>query len=285
MKKMFFVFVLIGLALSACNVPVPAGPEGGISLEDQAATIVAQTLQAIDTSGLVPLASPVLEEGPPTYGAPVFPSATEGGPAPTIQPNATPTGGAVTPGAGTGTPGATLLTVDSNTNCREGPGTTYKVIIVLVAGTQYQMIGRTEDNKYWIVTEVGKPNACWVPAEMSNAFGNTSLLPISTPSAPTASASGAPAAPTGLKYNYNCAFNANASYTITVTLGWSDRSSNEQGFYVYRNGALVATLAAGVTTYTESFVGTASQPNTYQIAAFNATGQVLGGSQTFACSD
>ena len=204
-------------------------------------------------------------------------SATDGGPAPTIQPNATPT-------AGTGTPGATTLTVDSNTNCREGPGTTYKVVIILVPGTTYQMIARSQDNKFWIVSEIGKPNSCWVPAEMSNAFGNTSLLPVTTPAASTASASGAPAAPTGLRYNYSCAFNADASYQITVSLSWTDRSDNEQGFYVYRNGALVATLAAGATTYADIFVGTASQLYTYQVASFNATGQVLGGAQAFSCS-
>lgn len=281
MKKIFFVFVLLGLLLSACNVPLPAVPENNIPLEDQAATIVAATLTAV-ANGNGPAAQP-LPSATEESQQPLA-TATEGGPAPTIQPNATPTGGAVTPTPGTGTPGAALLTVDSNTNCREGPGTNYKVVIVLVAGTQYQMIARTEDNKYWIVTEIGKATSCWVPAEFSNALGNTSLLPVTTPSAPTASASGAPAAPTSLKYNYSCAFNADASYTITVQLSWTDRSDNEQGFYVYRNGNLIATLGAGTTTYADVFVGAASQLNTYQIASFNATGQTLGGAQSFSCN-
>ena len=277
MKKIISVFVLFGFMLSACNVPLPAVPENQISMEDQAATIVAATLTAVANNDpdVQPLPSATQESKP-------LVTATEGGPAPTIQPNATPTGITSTPG--TGTPGATLLTVDSNTNCREGPGTTYKVVIILVPGTTYQMIARSQDNKFWIVSEIGKPNSCWVPAEMSNAFGNTSLLPVTTPAASTASASGAPAAPTGLRYNYSCAFNADASYQITVALSWTDRSDNEQGFYVYRNGALVATLAAGATTYADIFVGTASQLYTYQVAAFNATGQVLGGAQAFSCS-
>ena len=272
MKKIFVFFVLIGFVLSACNMPLPTGPEGGVSLEDQAATIVAGTLTAVanDNPLIQPLPSATEESQP-------LASPTEGGPAPTIQPNATPT-------AGTGTPGATTLTVDSNTNCREGPGLNYKVVIVLVPGTTYQMIARSQDNKYWIVTEIGKAASCWVPAEMSNAFGNTSLLPATTPAASTASASGSPAAPTGLRYNFNCAYNADASYTITVNLGWTDRSDNEQGFYVYRGGALVATLGAGTTTYTDIFVGTGSQLNTYQVASFNAAGQSLGRSESFACS-
>lgn len=272
MKKIFFVLVLIGFALSACNVPLPNTPEQTISLNDQAATIVASTLTAVanDNAPLQPLPSATEELQP-------LATATEGSPAPTIQPNATPT-------VGTGTPGATLLTVDSNTNCREGPGTSYKVVIILVPGTQYQMISRTQDNKYWIVTEIGKSTPCWVPAEFSNAFGNTSLLPVTTPSAPTALASGSPAAPTGLRYNYNCAFNADGSYVINVSLSWSDRSDNEDGFYVYRNGALIATLGANTTVYAESFTGTAAQVNKYQVASFNVAGQSLGGAQSFSCS-
>lgn len=272
MKKIISVFVLFGFILSACNVPLPAVPEDQISMEDQAATIVAATLTAVANNDLdaQPIPSATEESKP-------LATATEGGPAPTIQPNATPT-------VGTGTPGAALLTVDSNTNCREGPGTTYKVVIILVPGTNYQMIARTEDNKYWIVTEIGKATQCWVPAEFSNALGNTSLLPVTTPSAPTALSSGSPAAPSGLRYNFSCAFNADASYTINVSLSWTDRSDNEDGFYVYRNGALIATLAAGTTAYVDSFVGSASQLNTYQVASFNVAGQTLGGAQSFSCS-
>lgn len=272
MKKIFFVLVLLGFTLSACNVPVPTAPANNLSLEDQAATIVASTLTAVamNNPDIEPLPSATEELQP-------LATATEAGPAPTIQPNATPT-------TGTGTPGATLLTVDSNTNCREGPGTSYKVVIILVPGTNYQMIARTQDNKYWVVTEIGKANQCWVPAEMSNALGNTSFLPVTTPSAPTSVASDIPAAPTTMRYNYSCNFNADGSYSINVALTWSDRSNNEQGFYVYRNGALVATLAAGVTSFTESFNGTASQVNTYQVASYNATGQSLGKSESFSCS-
>lgn len=270
MKRIIFPFTLIVFLLSACNLPLPA-PTQSVSLEDQAATIVAATLTAVANDH--PSAQPLPTA---TEASQPLATATEGGPAPTTQPNATPT-------LGTGTPGATLLTVDSNTNCREGPGTSYKVVIILVPGAQYQMIARSADNQYWVVTEIGKATPCWVPAEMSNAFGNTSLLPVTTPSAPTALASGSPAAPTGLRYNYNCAFNADASYTINVSLTWSDRSDNEQGFYVYRDGALIATLAANTTFYAESFIGTALQVITYQVASFNAAGQSLGKSESFSC--
>ena len=35
MKKIFFVLALIAFTLSACNLPLPTGPQGGIPLEDQ----------------------------------------------------------------------------------------------------------------------------------------------------------------------------------------------------------------------------------------------------------
>jgi hypothetical protein len=267
MKKMFSIFSLLVIALSACGPPSTQGPT--LSVNQQAATVVSLTLTAIAQGGKLPLASP-------TAGATKTPlaSPTASGDAPTIQPNVTPT-------ALTGTLGATILTVDSNTNCREGPGLNYVVVIVLVPGTTYQMIARTADNKYWVVAEIGKSNTCWVLAEMSNAFGNVNLLPVTTPSAPT-SAAGALQAPTGLGWAHTCAFNG-ASYDITVVLRWADRSNNETGFRVYRDNALVEELPANTTTYTDVFAGGAAQVNTYRVSAWNANGEALGSSISFSC--
>ena len=269
MKKLFFLLGLVTIVLSACNYPVPAAPSG-LSPNQQAATIVAQTLTAVAGGGTTPLASPTLGETQPLA------SATSSGATPTIQLSATPT-------TGTGTATATTLTVDSNTNCREGPGTTYKVVLVLVPGTTYQMIGRTADNKSWVVTELGKATPCWVPAEMSNAFGNVNLLPVTTPSAPTASAAGSVSAPTGLRYTYFCTYNGFNS-DITVTLTWTDRSDNETGFRVYRNNTLVVDLAANTTTYTDTFAGSDVVANSYRISAYNSLGEALGSPISFSCS-
>jgi hypothetical protein len=267
MKKIIAVFALLVIALSSCNFP--SAQNSGLPIEQQAATVVAKTLTAIASENPVPLASPTAgaTEQPPA-------SPTGSGEAPTIQPTVTPT-------AGTGTPTATTLTVDSNTNCREGPGLNFVIVIVLVPGTNYQMIARTADNKYWVVTEIGKSNACWVPAEMSNAFGNVNLLPVTTPSAPT-SAAGSLQAPTGLAYQYSCAFNGINS-DITVNLRWSDRSNNEAGFRVYRDGALVVELPANTTTYTDLFAGGAAVTYSYRISAWNAAGEAMGGTISFSC--
>jgi len=259
MKKIIFSLLLVLALLSACNLPQPSAPNT-IPLEQQAATVVAQTLTA--SAPRVPLASPTAESLLP------LPSATVQA-APTIAPNATPTGG------------PTTLTVDSNTNCREGPSTSYKVVIVLVPGTTYQIIARAQDNKYWVVTEVGKSTMCWVPAEMSNAFGNISLLPAITPAAPTSSA-GALQPPVGLQWHYDCVFNGIAG-NIQVILNWTDRSNNETGFRVYRDGSVIATVGAGVNTYVYTFTGNVSVVYSYRVSSFNESGEAMGSPISFSC--
>lgn len=267
MKKSAALLGILVMILSACNLPIPQ--DTGLSVEQQAATVVAQTLTAISENqpGTASTSTP-REEG----GSLATP--TTNGKTPTLQPGITPT-------SLTGTSTATILTVDSNTNCREGPGLSYKIVIVLVPGTTYQMIGRTTDNTYWIVTEIGKATPCWVPAEMSNAYGNVNQLPVTTPAAPT-SAAGTLQPPTGLSYQYECVYNGYNS-NITVNLKWNDRSNNELGFRVYRDGVIVADLPADYTQYTDLFAGSASVLYTYRIAAYNATGEALGGTISFSC--
>lgn len=277
MKKILLPLLIV-FALAACNLP--SSPT--LSPDVLAATAVAQTLTAVaqENPSVIqntPLASPTAESAATPGASATAPAASPTGGAATIPPNATST-------ATAGTPSATTLTVDSNTNCREGPATSYKVVIVLMPGTTYQMIARTADNKFWVVTEVGKSTACWVPAEMSNAFGNVSVLPVTTPSAPT-SAAAQLNAPTGLRYQYNCQFDANtAAYTITVALTWTDRSDGEAGFRVYRNTELVTQLPANATKYTDVFTGSATTNYSYQIAAYNDVGQALGKAESFSCS-
>ena len=288
MKKTIYLLSILAVLLASCNYPIPLEP-GGIPVDDQAATIVAQTLTAITLENREPLASPaegqnLVPLASPTEGQNLIPlaSPTDSGGAPTLMPGATST---LTPSATSpateGTPGATILTVDANTNCREGPGTSYAIVIQLVPGTNYQMLARTADNKYWVVTEIGKSNPCWVPAEFSNAFGNVNLLPVTTPSAPT-SAAGVLQPPTGLTYRYECSFNG-VNSDITVRLGWTDRSNNEDGFRVYRDGALVAELSANTVKYTDLFAGGAAVTYSYRVSVFNAAGEALGGPISFSC--
>lgn len=274
MKKLLYALALLSLTLSACNLPVAQDP--GLPVSDLAATVVAQTLTAVALENQAPLASPTSGENPVPLASPTLDAN-----APTIAPNLTPTAGNISVTLTAGTPNATILTVDANTNCREGPGLSYAIVIQLVPGRQYQMLGRTADNKYWVVSEIGKATQCWVPAEFSNAFGNVNLLAVVTPSAAT-SAAGTLAAPTGLAYEYECVFNG-VNSDITVKLGWSDRSNNEDGFRIYRDGTLVGQVAQNATFYSEVFAGGASIVYSYYVAAFNAQGEAFGGTISFSC--
>lgn len=272
MKKTFAFLSLLVIVLASCNFPDTQ--ETGLTVEQQAATVVARTLTAVSEAKPDSTASPTKGGGEEPQASPTNSGETPAGGTATLQTELTLT-------ALTGTSSATVLTVDSNTNCREGPGLSYAILIVLVPGTTYQMIARTADNKYWVITEVGKSTPCWVPAEMSNAYGNVNQLSVTTPSAPT-SAAGTLQPPTGLAYQYECVYNGINS-DITVNLSWNDRSNNETGFRVYRDGMLVIDLPANSTFYVDLFAGSATFVYSYRIAAYNAAGEAMGGTISFSC--
>lgn len=99
----------------------------------------------------------------------------------------------------------------------------------------------------------------------TNAYGNSAYSNTASATTPAA----APAAPTGLT--------ATAVSSSQINLAWTDNSSNESGFKVYRSAdnvtfAVAATLGAGVTTYANT--GLASNTTYYyKVAAYNAAGE------------
>ena len=109
-----------------------------------------------------------------------------------------------------------------------------------------------------------------------NCFGGS--LPSATANATTQAAT-APTAPTGVS--------ASASTTaVAVTITWTDASSDETGFYVYRNttntttgATLLSTLGAGVQTYTDNATNNPSAPPAigtvyfYWVSAYNGVGE------------
>lgn len=72
-----------------------------------------------------------------------------------------------------------------------------------------------------------------------------------------------PSAPTSLAKT--------ASAATTVSLSWTDNSSNETGFKIKRNGAVVATVSANTAAYTDTGL-TPSTAYTYTVCATNAGG-------------
>ena len=55
-----------------------------------------------------------------------------------------------------------------------------------------------------------------------------------------------------------------------VTIGWLDQANDEDGYRVYRDGAVVATLGANATSYTDN--PPKPGPHTYEVEAYNAAG-------------
>lgn len=73
-------------------------------------------------------------------------------------------------------------------------------------------------------------------------------------------------APGDLRYQYSC-----TPGVVSITLAWQDRSNNEDGFRIYRDGAKLTDLPAGSTTYEDILTTPGSYA--YTVAAFNAGGE------------
>ncbi len=98
-----------------------------------------------------------------------------------------------------------------------------------------------------------------------DAEGESVLIPgvlttVGTPS------SGSVAAPGDLRYQYSC-----SPGVVNITLTWKDRSDNEAGFRIYRDGTKITDLPSGSTTYDDVL----STPGSYAytVAAFNSGGE------------
>ncbi len=167
-------------------------------------------------------------------------------------------------------------------NCRTGPGTVYPVVTALQQGAESPAEGRNNDNSWWYI--LAAPNVrCWVSATVVEAIGPVAGLPA-LPAPPTPIPSPTPTTvlipsptpttapvqiPTAPAQFYIQDRVCNGQ-TYTVTLRWLDQSNNEQGFRVYRDGTLIATLSANEVQYTDSppYGG----PYTYGVEAFNTAG-------------
>jgi hypothetical protein len=164
------------LALTACNMPgVQTTPT--VSILDQAATIVAGTLQAsgISTAG-------------PAVGA--SPSATAAPATPTTKP--------------------TLYINTDGSKCRSGPGTDFKEIASFKTGTSVDMIAKDSTDGYWLVKDPTSGDSCWVFVQDATPSGSFDLLPEITPQPVAVSA---PGKPSQGAWNFFC---DNTSLTTTL---------------------------------------------------------------------
>ena len=250
-KKFLFMYLVAIVVIFACNLPGGAPPE--TEEPDLELTITALANQAAQ--------------------------ATTGNTSPqeTATPEFTPTPGA------TSTPSVPQVSVSTNTNCRVGPGVVYDLVDSLLIGQTAEVVGKNSGvPNYWVIKRINGSGTCWLWGEYATVSGNTSNLPeypvppTPTPSpTPTATATATPSAPapvTNVTMDMAC---PNAIHS--GTLKWEDKSNNEDGFNIYINNTLVASIPANSNSYIVAIApggpflpGVASKS---EVEAFNGAGK------------
>ena len=237
-------------ALSACNLP--SGSTDATSTPDLAQTLTALADQAQPGSGDAPAQQ---DTATPQFTAtPEF----------------------------TATPSVPEVTVSTNTNCRTGPGVQYDNIGALLIGQVATVVGKNSQTGYWIINNPGKTGTCWLYPQYATVSGNTANLqeysipptptPTSTPTATFTPTPSAPAPVANVTMDMAC---PNAIHS--GTLKWEDKSNNEDGFNIYINNVLVASIPANSTSYAVAAApggpflpGIASK---FEVEAFNGAGK------------
>ena len=119
------------------------------------------------------------------------------------------------------------------------------------------------------------------PAQTQNAIVlPTSTLPLATTSPTTTPTP--PNTPVWLVYKYTCEFVVNGG-NMTMNLTWTDRSNTEDGYKVYRDKQVIATLAPNSTSYLDvAFVAT-GRTLSYSVEAFNLDWRASSSTITYGC--
>jgi hypothetical protein len=160
-----------------------------------------------------------------------------------------------------------VVSVVEVTNCRSGPDTNYERITQVTPGQQVEILGYFPPI-YWLVDT--PQGVCWLYGEFATPAGSWEVLPTVT--APPTPLGTSPQAPTFLKTNgwtYFCRNTGQAD----ITLSWNDKSNNETGFRILRNGESVAELPANSTYFAETITLLSGQSVGYQVQAYNLIGE------------
>lgn len=230
------------LGTSACNLP---GPASGPSLDEQAATVVALTLEAERGQQIPPLGG-----GTPSGPKP-------GSSTPTLTP----------------TFSVPMLQVSEGTNCRTGPGVAYERVLTVQTDDPVEIVGSLPPD-YWLVKAGNE--TCWLWAEFATPSGSYQAVPTLT--APPTPTGVPPQAPSIRRWDFFCA-NGQAD----VTIQWSDKADNESGYRIFRNGEQVAEVAANTEIYVENINLLSGQSAGYTIEAYNFVGTARSTVVTITC--
>lgn len=267
-NKTLPIMTMMSLLVS-CNLPARPTSNPGID-QSLAGTIVAMTLESLVTKQVSGSSTPTAALPAPNTPQPEFTATIPISPTVTLTTTQTTT---ITP-----TFSAPMLSFEGNTNCREGPGTDYKVVIVLKKGQKIEPVGA--HGNYWVVKVPNQNTTCWVAADYATPGGSTWTLPtVTTPLPPTRTP---PLAPTWSKWNYTCSYAVGGS-NLLMELIWTDQAFDESGYRVYRNGEVIITLAAGVNTYTDNYVVETGKNVDYNVEAYNDAGASKSSTITVSC--
>jgi hypothetical protein len=182
----------------------------------------------------------------------------------------------------TPTPIPPMLSVLTEVPCRAGPGDSYDLVTNLSVGEKVPVVGKME--AFWVVRPP-TGEECWIPDEKVEFAGEISALPVMTP--PLTPVPVPPAAPmqfTLLKRTCTIDHTVKPNmYVNEFQLGWGDASNNEDGFRIYRDGDLVAEVAANVTSVIDVVIRRNPRQYYYTVAAYNEAGETRGDTKVFHC--
>jgi hypothetical protein len=236
------ILVLI-TAMLACNIP---GTAPSISVNDQAATVIAMTLQA-GTQTVINIPVTATSSVTPTNTALI--TATSA-----LTATITPT---------YSTP---MLTVIEQTNCREGPGQDYPILFSYIAKKKLQIIGRYDPTNFWLVkAPESNTGICWMWGQYVEVSGSYWVVPTVTP--PPTATTAPPVAPSIVDWHFDC-----GSGNMTFTVTWADKATNETGYRVFRDGNQVAELPANSTSFTETIPMQSGESAAYYVQAYAPSG-------------
>ena len=91
-----------------------------------------------------------------------------------------------------------------------------------------------------------------------------------------------PNTPVWSAYNYTCEL-AVGGGTMTMNLGWTDRSDGEESYKVYRDGQVIATLEPNSTFYVDVVFVATGKTLSYSVEAFNENWQASTSTITNGC--
>jgi hypothetical protein len=198
---------------------------------------------------------------PPATAAPATaaPVATEP-PAPTATQPPVPTETPLPTATETPIPNAQLaaqVVPSMNANCRKGPGTEYFAITYLKKGKAYDVVGQDGTNSWW---QVLAPDnlTCWIGDPDASLSGNTA-------DAPVVFVPPVPVMPASFDRVRTC-----GTTILNVSLQWSP-VTGATGYSIYRNGKLMVSVPAGVTSYEDKDAPLGIDLQ-YEVKAFNEYG-------------